>query len=64
MRGRPDVLLVINNYIGVFYKRDKNGHWRKFHQIGNAEISLHVASLIRKLNIKVTIREVIENAPS
>lgn len=49
--------LVVNEYIGVFYKRDRRGHWRKCWQIGNAGVALDTARFLEKLGHKVEVEE-------
>jgi len=49
--------LVVNEYIGVFSKQDKRGHWRKFWQIGNAGVALDIANMLRRLDCIVEVEE-------
>lgn len=44
-----DIQLRFNNYIGHFYRKDKNGRWYKFHTIGNTGVAFDVAGLLMKM---------------
>ncbi len=52
---RPSVQIQLrfDNYIGRFYRKDKNGRWYKFHQIGNTNVAMDVAGLLIKLGCEV-----------
>lgn len=47
------VQLHFNDYVGRFYRQDKNGHWYKFHQIGNTGVAFDVADMLMKMGIDV-----------
>lgn len=51
------VRVIVNEYIGSFYRLNKRGHWYKFWQCGNAGVSLDVANLLKKLGHRVEIEE-------
>jgi len=48
-----DVQFRFDDYSGRFYRKDKNGQWYKFHQIGNAGVASDVAGLLIKLGHRV-----------
>lgn len=49
--------LVINEYIGIFYRKDSIGRWRKWWCVGNAEIALDIADHLKKLGHKVALED-------
>jgi hypothetical protein len=60
MRKPVEVKLVADNYIGEFYRHQRNGKgWVKFHQIGNSGVAEDVANMLEELGHKV-VREYIE----
>ena len=54
----PNLKLEVNRYIGIFYKRNSRGQWRKFWQIGNAGVAENIAALLVKLGYKVQVVDV------
>jgi hypothetical protein len=49
--------LVVNDYLGVFYRQNTRGFWRRFAQVGNAGVALQFADMLRKLDIEVEVVE-------
>lgn len=49
-----ELKLVADNYVGVFYKRTKDGKWRKFDTVGNSGVASSFASMLERLGHKVT----------
>jgi hypothetical protein len=47
--------LTVDNYVGVFRRRDKAGRWRKFWQVGNGGMALEIADLLKLLGHVVDI---------
>ena len=52
-----EVLLEVDEYIGIFKKQDARGRWRKFDSCGNAGVAIDIAYMLRKLGHKVTVKE-------
>lgn len=52
-----EILLEVDEYIGIFKKRDARGNWRKFDTCGNAGVAIDIAYMLRKLGHTVNIKE-------
>jgi len=52
----PDIELRANQYTGTFYKRTKNGNWRKFETIGNTGVAEQFGNMLQRLGFCVTVR--------
>lgn len=60
MRRPVEVKLVADQYIGRFFKHERNGRgWAQVHQIGNSGVAEDVADMLEKLGHKV-VREFVE----
>lgn len=50
-----DIRLVVTEYIGTFFYKDKSGRWRCFNRIGNAEVAMQMLRMFEQVGHKTEI---------